>query len=199
MALNFRSIGLVASALALAALAAPAEAQFGGLLRGAGRSNSSSNSNGNQDDKCSESKRSSGSRVAGGILGSIASNVVGNPGGVFSYVPVAEFTDQITASIACHLDPSEQKQAANATIEATRSADGTEDGAPEVGQMSQWTSETRPDVSGTSTVAASDQQVNDDGLQCITVTDVVIVKGEETRADKRMCRRPPAARYAIQA
>jgi len=28
-------------------------------------------------------------------------------------------------------------------------------------------------------------------------TDVIIVNGEETRADKRMCRRPPAARYAI--
>jgi hypothetical protein len=28
------------------------------------------------------------------------------------------------------------------------------------------------------------------------VTDVIIVDGEEARADKRMCRRPPA-RYAI--
>ena len=28
---------------------------------------------------------------------------------------------------------------------------------------------------------------------------VIIVSGEETRADKRMCRRPPAARYAIAA
>ena len=57
---------------------------------------------------------------------------------------------------------------------------------------------TREDVSGTSTVIAR----NDDdgaGLQCITVSDVIIVKGEETRADKRMCRRPPAARYAIAA
>jgi hypothetical protein len=64
--------------------------------------------------------------------------------------------------------------------------------------MAEWTSLTREDVSGTSTVAASDE-TNADGLQCITVTDVIIVKGEETRADKRMCRRPPAARYAIAA
>ena len=42
------------------------------------------------------------------------------------------------------------------------------------------------------------QQVNDDGVQCIRVTDVIIVNGEETRAEKRMCRRPPA-RYAIAA
>lgn len=198
MTWNFKSVGLVASALALVALGAPAEAQFGGLLGGS-RNRSSSTNNNSGDDKCSESRRSTGSRVAGGILGSIASNVVGNPGGVFSYVPVAGLTDQLTASIACRLDPDEQQQAADATLEATRSADGTEDGAPEVGQMAQWTSNTREDVSGTSTIAASDQQVNDDGLQCITVTDVVIVKGEETRADKRMCRRPPAARYTIAA
>ncbi len=133
--------------LAVAALAAPAEAQFGGVFGGS----RNRNSNSNQDDKCSESRRSTGSRVAGGILGSIASNVVGNPGGVLSYVPVAAFTDQITASIACRLDPEEQKQAADATVEATRSADGTEEGAPEVGQMAMWTSETREDVSGTST------------------------------------------------
>ena len=196
MALNFRSMGLVASALALMALAAPAEAQFGGLLGGS-RSRSNSN-NGNHGDKCSESNRSTGSRVAGGILGSIASNVVGNPGGVLSYVPVAGLTDQLTASIACRLDPKEQQQAADATLEATRSADGTEEGAPEVGQMAAWTSDSRADVSGTSTVTDSDQQVNDDGLQCIKVTDVIIVNGEETKAEKRMCRRPPA-RYAIAA
>ena len=47
-------------------------------------------------------------------------------------------------------------------------------------------------------VAASDE-IDGNGLQCITVTDVIIVKGEETRADKRMCRRPPAARYTIAA
>jgi hypothetical protein len=64
--------------------------------------------------------------------------------------------------------------------------------------MAMWTSETRADVSGTSTVVASDE-VNADGLQCIMVTDVVIVNGEEARADKRMCRQPPAARYAIAA
>ena len=30
---------------------------------------------------------------------------------------------------------------------------------------------------------------------CMTVTDVVIVDGQETRAPKRMCRRPPSNRY----
>ena len=188
---GLKSAGAVASALAIAALAAPASAQFGGLLGGS-RSHSSSS---DEHDKCSESKRSTGSRIAGGILGSIAGSAAGRVGGLLTYVPVASLTDTLTASIACRLDPKEQEQAAGATVEATRGAD--ENTAPEVGQMAMWTSETRDNVSGTSTVTASDQQVNDDGLQCITVTDVVIVKGEEARADKRMCRRPPAARYSI--
>ncbi|HEY6814958.1 MAG TPA: hypothetical protein VI168_05415 [Croceibacterium sp.] len=192
---RLKSFGLVAAALAALSLAVPAEAQFGGVFGGARRSQSRDD---NQD-KCSESKRSTGSRIAGGILGSVASSVAGNAGGFMGYVPVAAFTDQLTASIACRLDPDEQKQAADATVEATRSADGSEEGAPEVGQMAMWTSETRGDVSGTSTVVASDQEANAEGLQCITVTDVVIVDGEEARADKRMCRRPPARRYAIAA
>ena len=196
MSMRFKSIGFVASALALAALAAPAQAQFGGLLRGG----SHSSSQGRNSDGCAEGRsRSNGSNVAGSIFGSVVGGVAGRVGGVLNYVPVGELADTITASIACKLDPMEQQQAADATLEATRSADGSEQGAPEVGQMAMWTSETRNDVSGTSTVTSSDQQANADGLQCIQVTDVVIVNGEEARADKRMCRRPPAARYTIAA
>ena len=62
--------------------------------------------------------------------------------------------------------------------------------------MAAWTSNTREDVSGTSTVVARNDP-DSDGVQCITVSDVIIVSGEETRADKRMCRRPPAVRYAL--
>ncbi|HEU4651677.1 MAG TPA: hypothetical protein VFS49_09715 [Croceibacterium sp.] len=190
---NFTSVGLVASALALAGLAVPAQAQFGGLLGG-----SRTRSTDRTSDGCSQGRsRSTGSAIAGSILGSVAGGAAGRVGGVLNYVPVAELTGVITASIACKLDPMEQQQAADATVEATRSADGSEEGAPEVGQMAMWTSESRADVSGTSTVTGSDQATVD-GLQCITVTDVIIVNGEETRADKRMCRRPPA-RYSIAA
>ena len=181
--------GFAAAALALAVLAAPAQAQFGGLIGGIANS-SSSNPKG-----CKKQKRSTGSRVAGGILGSIAGSAAGRVGGVLNYVPVAAFTDQITAAIACKLDPAEQEQAAEATLEATRGA--TEGAEAEVGTSAAWTSMTREDVSGSSTVVARSEP--DDGVQCITVTDVIIVKGEETRADKRMCRRPPAARYALAA
>ena len=125
MTLNFRSAGIFASALAIAALAVPAQAQFGGMLRGSRSSSSSERTS----DGCAEGRsRSSGSSVAGGILGAVAGSAAGRVGGVLNYVPVAEFTDVISASIACKLDPKEQKQAADATLEATRSADGSDEG-----------------------------------------------------------------------
>ena len=58
----------------------------------------------------------------------------------------------------------------------------------DVGSTSTWTSETRANVTGSSTVTAVEGE-------CMTVTDVVIVDGEETRAPKQMCRRPPSNRY----
>jgi len=188
MTISLKSAGCIASALALFALAVPAQAQFGGLLGGARSSSRTS-------DGCSEGRsRSAGSRIAGGILGSVAGSVAGNAGGVFNFVPIAGLTDTLTAAIACKLDPEEQKQAAEATLEATRGAG--EEGEVEVGAVSAWTSDTREDVAGSSTVIARNDNEGG-GMQCITVSDVIIVKGEETRADKRMCRRPPAARYAL--
>ena len=166
--------GFAASALALAVLAAPAQAQFGGLLGGSRTSSRTS-------DGCAEgSSRSTGSRVAGGILGGIAGGIAGRAGGLFSFVPIAGLTDQLTAAIACKLDPEEQKKAAEATLEATR---GDDSGVVEVGSMAAWTSETREDVAGTSTVVARNDEAGN-GYQCITVTDVIIVEG---------CEPPPSA------
>lgn len=181
---------VIAAALALAGLAAPAQAQFGGLLGGAKKTEETTS------DGCPKGKsRSAGSRIAGGVLGSIAGSAASRAGGVFNFVPIAGLTDQLTAAIACKLDPEEQKQAAEATLEATRGEGEAADVA--VGSTAAWTSATREDVSGTSTVIARNDDEN--GLQCIMVSDVVIVRGEETKADKRMCRKPPAARYALAA
>jgi hypothetical protein len=184
---------LALATLAIAGLAAPAYGQLGGLLRGSRQAVQAAQAP--EGDGCGEGRsRSAGSRVAGSILGSMASSAAGSAGGVFYFVPIAGLTDTLTAAIACKLDPEEQKQAATATLEATRGAG--EEGEVEVGTMSAWTSGTREEVSGTSTVVARNDNEGG-GMQCITVSDVIIVRGEETRADKRMCRRPPAARYAL--
>jgi len=83
------------------------------------------------------------------------------------------------------LDCKEQKQAAKATDDAIRGGVGTEVA---------WTSESRPNVSGKSKVTAAEQLA--DGTQCMTVTDVVIVDGEETTVPKKMCRAKGASGYA---
>lgn len=95
----------------------------------------------------------------------------------------------LTDAIACRLDPAEQVQAAAATEEVTR--------GEEVGATANWTSETRPNVSGSSTVAS----INDErgGRKCMNVNDFIIVEGEETRVTKRMCKGPGESRYVLAA
>lgn len=185
-----RRFGAGAAALAVMALAVPAQAQFGGLL--GSRSSSNQTASGCPKGK----KRSVGSSILGSIAGSVAGSAASRLGGVFNFVPIAGLTDQLTAAIACKLDPEEQKQAAQATLDATRGQGETAEVA--VGTSATWTSGTRADVSGTSTVVARND-ADAGGLQCLVVSDVVIVSGEETRADKKMCRKPPAARYALSA
>lgn len=178
--------------MSLLALTAPVSAQFGGILGNVGRSADQQQANGCPKGK----KRSVGSSILGSIAGSVAGSAAGRVGGVFNWVPIAGLTDQLTAAIACKLDPEEQKQAAQATLDATRGEGDAAEVA--VGTSAAWTSNSRADVSGTSTVVARND-ADTGGLQCIMVSDVIIVSGEETRADKRMCRKPPAARYALAA
>lgn len=200
-----KSILLFSGAFAMAFTATAAQAQFGSMFNDARRgAQKASKSTG-----CGEGK--SGDAVSGaigGMLGGLGRRTA-RSAGVPLFVPVAEFADTLTTEIACKLDPEEQEQAADATFEATRfdpSRSGGEDSAqgapmgtrvgPPVGQSAAWTSGTRDSVQGSSTVTARDESAQD-GTDCITVTDVIIVEGEETKAEKRMCRAPGKARYSI--
>jgi hypothetical protein len=135
--------------------------------------------------KCQKKKKS------GGMFGTIAGNVagmglgrVGLPSMVTSIgLPV---TSLLSDAIISRLNCKEQVQAANATTEATRGG---------VGTTSTWQSDTRPGVTGSSTVVA--QNSNASGGSCMTVTDVVIVDGEETTVDKRMCRAEGGGNYVV--
>lgn len=125
-------------------------------------------------------------RGIGGFLGGVAGGRLGPLGNAVSNVlPVGSLLGEAIASM---LDCREQRQAAAATEEAVERAE--RGGA---GTSSTWQSETRANVSGSSTVTAVEASAADG--ECMTVTDVVIVDGEETRAPKRMCRRPPNNRY----
>lgn len=119
----------------------------------------------------------------GGMLGGMARGMLGRVGGAASNV-VLPAASMLGDAIMNLLDCDEQQKAANATEEAVRGG---------VGTTTTWRSETRPNVTGSSTVTAASNTAADG--ECVTVTDVVIVDGQETRAPKRMCRRPPNNRF----
>ncbi|MCB2067590.1 MAG: hypothetical protein KDE15_13240 [Erythrobacter sp.] len=201
---HYRKAGITATIVALAAMAAPLQAQFGsfgGIVNDARRASENNRQQQQQQtpqtqDECQANGSSNaGRQILGGILGRTA-NDAAYRAGISSYVPMSEFSDQLSTAIACRLDPQEQRQAAEATVTATRGT--TEEGGANVGTTTTWVSETRPDVSGRSTVTGR-EPASADGMDCIMVSDVIIVSGEETRADKRMCRRPPSPRYSITA
>ncbi len=168
--------------------AAPAQAQFGGLLRKV----TTPKPKQSEDDSggCPKGKKgsSAGRAIVGGVLDSAIGSAASRAG-VYSYVPIAEVSGTLTNAIACKLDPAEQVQAAAATEEITRSG--------EVGETANWTSETRENVAGSSTVASKNQLA--DGSSCMNVTDIVIVEGEETRVSKKMCRGRGQSRYVLAA
>lgn len=166
----------------------PAQAQFGSLLRKV----TTPAPKPSEDDNggCPKGKKGSGAGRA--IIGGVLDSAIGSAAskaGVYSYVPIAEVSGTLTNAIACKLDPGEQVQAAAATEEVTR--------GETVGATSSWTSETRENVSGSSTVASINTESG--GRKCMNVNDFVIVDGEETQVTKRMCKGPGDARYVLAA
>ena len=137
--------------------------------------------------QCADTAQKKAKRsMFGSVLGSIGGSLLGRSGvgsEVYSLaMPAASYLgDELLKMLDCK----EQQQAAKATDQAIRGGVGTEVG---------WTSESRPNVTGTSKVTGQQQLA--DGSQCLTVTDVVIVDGQETTVPKKMCRAPGASAYA---
>ena len=129
-------------------------------------------------------QRNEGRRQAGSAAGGIARGLLGRFGGGRVANIVSPMSSMLGDAIMGLLDCREQEQAATATETAVCGGN--------VGDSSSWQSESRPGVTGTSTVTAVDTSGGDD---CMTVTDVIIVDGQETTAPKRMCKRPPSNRY----
>jgi len=179
---------LVAAPVILAlAVPAPASAQFGGLFKKQPSADSSATDEAKNHDCATDTKKSIGKSILGSMIGDFTRRATSGLGLAGSFVPRAEVADTLTNAIACRLNPDEQLQAAEATRSVTRS--------DQVGTSSQWTSQTRAGVSGSSTATAKTQSA--DGTSCMTITDVVIVDGEETRVSKRMCKAPGETRYIV--
>lgn len=134
------------------------------------------------DTAAKKAKRS----LFGGMLNTLGSNLLGRAGVAGDVVSLAlPVSSYLTDELLKKLDCKEQVQAAKATDEAVRGGVGTEVA---------WKSESRPNVTGKSTVTG--EQKLADGGQCLTVTDVVIVDGEETTVPKKMCKAKGASGYA---
>lgn len=176
--------GFIPAAIAIATLAAqPAQAQFLGIGKKQSESPTTS-----QPCQPSEARKKRNS-LFGAIAGSIAGSALGAAGAGGAVVGLAlPVGSLLSEAIISKLDCKEQVQAAEATNSAVRGG---------VGTSSTWTSGTRENVSGSSTVTGEDKLA--DGTSCVTVTDVVIVDGEETTALKKMCRKPGDSGYALAA
>jgi hypothetical protein len=134
------------------------------------------------DTAAKQAKRS----MFGGVLNSLGGSLLGRAGVAGSVVSLAlPVGSYLTDELLKKLDCKEQVQAAKATDQAVRGGVGTEVA---------WKSDTRANVTGKSTVTGQEQLA--DGGQCLTVTDVVIVNGEETTVPKRMCKSKGASGYA---
>lgn len=122
----------------------------------------------------------------GSILGGLADSALGRFGGTAGSI-ASSFSagSMLSDAIINLLDCKEQQQAAKATDDAIRGGVGTEVA---------WKSESRPNVVGKARVTGEEKLA--DGGQCMTVTDVVIIDGEETSVAKKMCRARGAKGYA---
>tara|TARA_R110002110_G_scaffold127266_5_gene306159 strand:+ start:1784 stop:2329 length:546 start_codon:yes stop_codon:yes gene_type:complete len=178
---------LAATLIAALAIPAPASAQFGGLFKKRSSAEQNSAESGSNSDCASSSKRSIGKSILGSMIGDFTRRATGGLGVAGSFIPRAEVADTLTNAIACRLDPDEQLQAAEATRSVTESE--------QIGTSSEWTSQTRAGVSGSSTATA--KTLTADGTSCMTLTDVVIVDGEESRISKQMCKKPGETRYIV--
>lgn len=132
---------------------------------------------------CKSQKRK-GSFV-GGLLGSVAGQAAGLRGA--GALIASQFAGILVSEIACQLNEKEQEKAAGATTEVVKKET--------VGAVAVWQSPNRSGVTGSSTVTALNSDPS--GTRCLSITDVAIVEGVETRVAKQMCRKPGDDRYTM--
>ena len=137
--------------------------------------------------KCAETQAAPKKKsMFGSMLGGLANTALGRFGGTAGSIASSYSAgSMLTDALLDMLDCKEQQQAAKATDDAIRGGVGTEVA---------WKSETRANVSGVSKVTGEEKLA--DGGNCMTVTDVIIVDGQETTVPKKMCRPRGAKGYA---
>lgn len=124
----------------------------------------------------------------GSVAGGVASSAVGRAGGrIVAGLAGSTINAALTDALSCKLEPAERERAAKATTEVLEKP---------VGTTANWASETRADVSGSSTLTAQSRLA--DGSMCKNVRDVATVNGEEIVISKKMCKAPGGSGYVMQ-
>lgn len=125
----------------------------------------------------------------GKFLGGLAGGAVADRGGALGldYGSRETLRQGIADSIACSLSPEEKKQAEDATMKAV---------AQPVGTSVRWESESRPGVSGSSTVTSQTRLA--DGTECKDVRKVATIDGEEKFIVEKLCRAPGSSGFVKQ-
>ncbi|QJB68706.1 caspase family protein [Parasphingorhabdus halotolerans] len=138
-----------------------------------------------------DAKKCKKSRSRGQLLGGIFGGLVGKAAGLgkVGTLLASGAGALLVGELACQLDEKEQEKAGEATVLVAQKE--------EVGAKVEWQSPTRSGVSGSSTITALNTQPN--GRRCLSITDVAIIDGEETRIAKQMCKGVGDERYAIMA
>jgi surface antigen len=174
--------------------AVPAQAQFGGVIGGLGSLTKKKQADqtaltAQPDCGSPEDKKKKRNAIIGKVAVVAAGSAMGSAARA-NFAPLLEFANTLTSTIACKLDSTEQKQAATATDDVLKN--------DKVGQKVDWKSSSRKGVTGTTTITAeAPPPAGQSKARCMIVQDVVIVDGEETRADKKMCKAPGQSRYTI--
>ena len=126
--------------------------------------------------------------LLGSVAGSVASSAVGRAGaGIVAGLAGSTINAALTDALSCKLEPAERERAAAATHNVLEKP---------VGTSANWASDTRADVSGSSTLTGQTRLAN--GSTCKTVRDVATVNGEEITISKQMCKAPGASGYVMQ-
>jgi len=141
--------------------------------------------------KKSGPQKCKGAKSGGGLIGGLLGGVIGDAAGLGNVgtLIAGGVGAVIGAEIACQLDQQEQEKAAEATMVIVEKE--------EVGAVATWQSPTRSGVSGSSTVTALTSEP--DGRRCLSITDIAIIDGEETKIAKQMCRGPGETNYSLMA
>ncbi|WP_156472136.1 hypothetical protein [Sphingorhabdus sp. M41] len=167
----------------------PVPSNYGFLNMEGGSGNSGKQ--GKTSGKSGGDKSCKKSRGRGQLLGGIFGGVVGAVAGLddVGVLVAGAVGAALVGEIACKLSQDEQKKASEATYAVVQQET--------VGAVANWKSPTRGGVSGSSTVTALNTEPN--GRKCLTITDVAIIDGEETRVSKQMCRGAGQSQYSITA